>query len=68
LPKIYCLICGKEIDEDSNKMICHDRYDIALPFEKSHFKHIHVTFYVCSKECENEYYKNREKYLSKIKS
>ncbi|MHA1382728.1 MAG: hypothetical protein ACTSR3_03120 [Candidatus Helarchaeota archaeon] len=60
-----CAVCSKEIteikDEDVNKLVYKTRIDKKLPGEKSHFKHLHVTYYFCSQKCADEFFKEYEK-------
>ena len=62
--KKICTVCLKEIteikEEDEDKLIYKTRIDKELPGEKSHFKHLHVTFYFCSQECADEFFKEGE--------
>jgi len=52
---IRCSICNKELEdfkpEDKKYPIYSTRIDKRLPGEKSHFKHIHVTYVFCSEAC-----------------
>lgn len=55
-----CAICRKDIPELDENLTYKTRIDKKLPGEKSHFKHLHVTYMFCSKECKEEFEKERD--------
>jgi len=60
--ELKCTVCRKdisELNEEIKNMAIEDRIDRKLPGEKSHFKHIHVKYLFCSKEC-RELFDNEE--------
>ncbi|MFX1561976.1 MAG: hypothetical protein ACFFDP_01580 [Promethearchaeota archaeon] len=58
---VECAVCGKELVEEEiqENLKYLTREDRVLSGETSHFKHIHVTHYFCSKECKEEFMDQR---------
>jgi endogenous inhibitor of DNA gyrase (YacG/DUF329 family) len=58
---VECANCGKELVEEEipDDLEYITREDRVLPGETSHFKHIRVTYYFCSKECKEEFMEKR---------
>ncbi|NVM03910.1 MAG: hypothetical protein HWN67_16380 [Candidatus Helarchaeota archaeon] len=58
---IRCSVCNKELKDfkpgDKKYKIYRDRIDRPLPGEKSHFKHIYVTYIFCSEACYEKFNK-----------
>ena len=54
-----CAVCQKKIPEltaELDELAYVTRIDRKLPFDKSHFKHIRVTYFFCSKTCETQFF------------
>ncbi|MFX1476158.1 MAG: hypothetical protein ACFFCO_11865 [Promethearchaeota archaeon] len=60
MPRFWCPVCDKLIQELKEDLIYRTRIDRRLPGETSHFKHIHVTYYFCSPECREKFFSPEE--------
>ncbi|MFX0135783.1 MAG: hypothetical protein ACFFDN_19225, partial [Candidatus Hodarchaeota archaeon] len=61
--------CNKELKDfkpgDKKYPIYRNRIDKPLPGEKSHFKHIYITYVFCSDTCAEKFYKEGNKVIQK---